>query len=88
MHYRCIEDYLAYLVSIVFSTWRLTLDIVEAGLKQAGIRSVRLDGKVAQAQRQPVLNEFKANPEVRVILVTLQCGAVGYVVLSLTSDLY
>ena len=66
--------------SIVFSTWRLTLDIIEAALNQAGIRSVRFDGKVPQAQRQPVLNEFKSNPDVRVILLTLQCGAVGYAV--------
>jgi len=63
--------------SIVFSTWRLTLDIIEAALNQADIRSVRFDGKVSQAQRQPVLNEFKSNPNVRVILLTLQCGAVG-----------
>ncbi|KAF2729703.1 chromatin remodeling complex subunit [Polyplosphaeria fusca] len=61
----------------MFSTWRLTLDLIEAALNQAGIRSVRFDGKVSQAQRQPVLNEFKSNPEVRVILLTLQCGAVG-----------
>jgi SNF2 family DNA or RNA helicase len=53
------------------------LDIIEAALNQAGIRNVRFDGKVAQAQRQPVLNEFKSNPDVRVILLTLQCGAVG-----------
>ncbi|KAF2017851.1 hypothetical protein BU24DRAFT_432428 [Aaosphaeria arxii CBS 175.79] len=63
--------------SIVFSTWRLTLDIIETGLKQAGIRCVRYDGKTPQAQRQPVLNEFKTDPSVRVILLTIQCGAVG-----------
>jgi SNF2 family DNA or RNA helicase len=55
----------------------MTLDLVEAGLKEAGICSVRFDGKVAQTQRQPVLNEFKGNANVRVILLTLQCGAVG-----------
>lgn len=68
-------------ISIVFSTWRLTLDIIETGLNQAGIRSVRFDGKVSQAQRQPVLNQFKTDPHVRVILLTLQCGAVGQVIL-------
>lgn len=62
---------------IVFSTWRMTLDIIEAALEQAQIRSVRFDGKVAQTQRQPVLNEFKSNPNVRIILLTLECGAVG-----------
>ncbi|KAF2638471.1 hypothetical protein P280DRAFT_551575 [Massarina eburnea CBS 473.64] len=63
--------------SIVFSTWRLTLDVVETGLNQAGIQCVRFDGKVPQTQRQPVLNRFKTDPSVRVMLLTLQCGAVG-----------
>ena len=63
--------------SIVFSTWRLTLDVVEAGLREAGIRAVRFDGKVPQAQRQPILDKFKRDPSVRVLLLTLQCGAVG-----------
>lgn len=63
--------------SIVFSTWRMTLDIVEAGLAGAGIQSVRFDGKVPQAQRQPILRRFKKDPNVKVLLLTLQCGAVG-----------
>ncbi|PSN67187.1 hypothetical protein BS50DRAFT_573926 [Corynespora cassiicola Philippines] len=63
--------------SVVFSSWRLTLDVIEAGFTQAGIRSVRFDGKVPPAQRQPVLNQFRADPIVRVMLLTLQCGAVG-----------
>ncbi|KAL5120620.1 hypothetical protein ACEQ8H_001368 [Pleosporales sp. CAS-2024a] len=62
---------------IVFSTCKLTLNIVEAALQEAQMRSVRFDGNVSQIQRQPVLNEFKTNPDVRVILLTLQCGAVG-----------
>jgi SNF2 family DNA or RNA helicase len=67
------------MISIVFSAWRMTLDIVEAALNQAHIRSVRLDGKTPQIQRQSILNSFKTKPEVRCILLTLQCGAVGYV---------
>ncbi|CAI6339364.1 unnamed protein product [Periconia digitata] len=63
--------------SIVFSTWRLTLDIVERGLAKSGIQSVRFDGKVPQAQRQPVLDRFRTDPNVRVMLLTIQCGAVG-----------
>jgi SNF2 family DNA or RNA helicase len=63
--------------SIVFSTWRMTLDVVEAGLSAAGISSSRFDGKIPQAQRQPVLDRFKKDPHVRVLLLTLQCGAVG-----------
>ncbi|KAF2446161.1 hypothetical protein P171DRAFT_430373 [Karstenula rhodostoma CBS 690.94] len=63
--------------SIVFSTWRLTLDVIESGLNQHNISCVRFDGKVPQTQRQVVLNRFKADPNVRVMLLTLSCGAVG-----------
>ncbi|PVH94734.1 hypothetical protein DM02DRAFT_721125 [Periconia macrospinosa] len=63
--------------SIVFSSWRLTLDIVETGLTKSGIQCVRFDGKVPQTQRQPVLDRFRTDPNVRVMLLTIQCGAVG-----------
>jgi SNF2 family DNA or RNA helicase len=63
--------------SVVFSSWRLTLDVVEAGLNEAGICNVRFDGRVSHAQRQPVLEKFRMDPQVNVLLITLQCGAVG-----------
>ncbi|RMJ17029.1 hypothetical protein CDV36_003298 [Fusarium kuroshium] len=56
---------------IVFSTWRLTLDMVEAGLEQASIPSVRFDGKVPQNERQDIVERFRADPSVRVMLLTL-----------------
>ena len=63
--------------SIVFSTWRLTLDLVEAGLNQSSIPSVRFDGKVAQKDRQDIVERFRHDPSVRVMLLTLSCGAAG-----------
>lgn len=62
---------------IVFSTWRLTLDMVEAGLEQESIPSVRFDGKVPQNERQEIVERFRADPSVRVMLLTLSCGAAG-----------
>ncbi|KAJ1333130.1 SMARC subfamily A3 [Microdochium nivale] len=62
---------------IVFSTWRLSLDLVEQALNQASITTVRFDGKVAQKDRQPIINKFQSDPLVRVMLLTLSCGAVG-----------
>ncbi|KAL2272216.1 hypothetical protein FJTKL_07369 [Diaporthe vaccinii] len=62
---------------IVFSTWRLTLGIIEAGLKQASIQCVRFDGKVPQNERQNVVEKFRKDPSIRVMLLTLSCGAVG-----------
>lgn len=65
------------LVSIVFSTWRMTLDLVEAGLNQASISNTRFDGNVPQKERQKVVDRFKTDPSVQVMLLTLSCGAVG-----------
>ncbi|KAI0129639.1 SNF2 family N-terminal domain-containing protein [Xylariales sp. AK1849] len=62
---------------IVFSTWRLTLDVVQAALDKASLRSLRFDGKVPQKDRQAVVNRFRTDPSVRIMLLTLSCGAVG-----------
>ncbi|SPQ24421.1 6db613db-62c9-4e99-888c-c9372a6443fe [Thermothielavioides terrestris] len=69
LHYRTRRN--------LFSTWRLTLDVVEKGLESAGIRTIRFDGNVAQKERQSVVDRFKADPGIRVMLLTLSCGAVG-----------
>lgn len=63
--------------SVAFSAWRLTLDLVEAGLERASIPSVRFDGKVPQKDRQRVVERFREDPTVRVMLLTLSCGSVG-----------
>ena len=62
---------------MVFSSWRMTLDLVEMGLKAAKIKFVRFDGKVRQQDRQAVIDEFRKDRTVRVFLLTLSCGAVG-----------
>ncbi|KAI8721575.1 Helicase ATP-binding domain-containing protein [Fusarium sp. LHS14.1] len=62
---------------IVFSTWRLTLNMVEASLKQASIPSVRFDDKVPQNERQEIVETFRKDPSVHVMLLTLSCGATG-----------
>lgn len=64
--------------SIVFSTWRTSLDVAEAGLLQAGIPCLRYDGKVPQKERHGIVTRFREDPSVRVLLLTLACGAVGY----------
>lgn len=66
------------LSSIVFSSWRLTLNVIERALSQTGIRCLRFDGKVPQSERQDVINRFKEDPSVRVLLLTLACGNFGY----------
>ncbi|KAH0432484.1 hypothetical protein CcaCcLH18_06391 [Colletotrichum camelliae] len=51
---------------VVFSTWTMTLDIIEVGLKQAGISVLRYDGKVPQRERQNVIDRFRddSNPTI------------------------
>ena len=57
----------------------MSLDLVEAGLKQAGISYLRFDGNLPQKQRQPVIDSFRRDPKIKVFLLTLSCGAVGLV---------
>ncbi|KAK2028566.1 hypothetical protein LX32DRAFT_673422 [Colletotrichum zoysiae] len=63
--------------SIVFSTWKMTLDVIERALRKAGMTSVRFDGGVSQKDRQPLVEKFRKDPGVSVMLLTLSCGAVG-----------
>ncbi|KAK1253636.1 hypothetical protein MKX07_001713 [Trichoderma sp. CBMAI-0711] len=63
--------------SVVFSSWRTTLEIIELGLKQAGMPCLRFDGKVAQKDRHVVVERFRKDPTIRVLLLTISCGAVG-----------
>ena len=70
-------EILTFDLSIVFSSWRLTLNVVETGLKQAGIRYCRFDGRVPQGERKRVLDQFKGDSSIQVLLITLACGNVG-----------
>ena len=63
--------------SVVFSSWRTTLDLCAAGLALAKIPYVRFDGQVNDSERVIALASFKADPNIKVILFTISCGAVG-----------
>jgi SNF2 family DNA or RNA helicase len=63
--------------SIVFSTWRLTLDLITHVLDEHKIPNIRFDGKVPQKDRQSVVVAFNSDPTIKVMLLTLSCGAVG-----------
>ena len=57
----------------------MSLDVVQAGLESAGITYLRYDGKVPQKDRHGVIERFRHDPSVQVLLLTLSCGAVGCV---------
>jgi len=64
--------------SIVFTSWRSTLDILGDMLSQRGIASLRIDGRVNSVDRTAILSEFHEDPKVPVLLLTIGSGAVGY----------
>ncbi|KAL8296010.1 hypothetical protein RB600_001479 [Gaeumannomyces tritici] len=63
--------------SVVFSSWTMTLDLIQAGLDRAGIQYERFDGKVPQRHRDAVVKRFRKDTGVKVLLLTLSCGAAG-----------
>lgn len=65
------------LPSVVFSYWAATLDLIEAGLRSTGIGFVRFDGSKSQSRRQTAINEFRGDPQISVMLLTLTCGSAG-----------
>ncbi|KAF6812281.1 DNA repair protein rad5 [Colletotrichum musicola] len=62
---------------VVFSMWRSTLDLVQTGLQRCGISSLRYDGGVGIADRHEAVTRFQEDPSLRVLVLTLSCGAVG-----------
>eukprot|EP01089_Gocevia_fonbrunei_P004241 TRINITY_DN14260_c0_g1_i2.p1 TRINITY_DN14260_c0_g1~~TRINITY_DN14260_c0_g1_i2.p1 ORF type:complete len:152 (-),score=30.77 TRINITY_DN14260_c0_g1_i2:93-548(-) len=70
------------LKSIVFSQWTSMLDLVEKPLALCGLKFVRLDGSMSQAQREASIKSFRTDPEIKVFLVSMKAGGLG---LNLTS---
>ncbi|KAF4631765.1 hypothetical protein G7Y89_g6362 [Cudoniella acicularis] len=62
---------------VVFSYWRSTLDLIQSALEHAAIATARFDGSLSPKDRQASVDKFRKDPSVRVMLLTLSCGAVG-----------
>jgi SNF2 family DNA or RNA helicase len=69
----CIADS----ISLVFSYWTTTLDLLQMLLEQRQIAIRRIDGRLRNEHRLRVLEEFNTNPDISVLLLTMQTGAVG-----------
>ena len=63
--------------SIIFSFWTTTLDLVSTALTDVNLVHTRVDGTLAPKQRQQSLESFVSDPSIRVILISLRCGANG-----------
>ncbi|KAF7449421.1 HepA Superfamily II DNA-RNA helicase- SNF2 family [Pyrenophora tritici-repentis] len=65
---------------VVFSSWTSSLDMVEKALRcdpNYIIQSVRIDGKVQPKNRGHVIQQLHEDSSIRVILITIACGACG-----------
>jgi len=63
--------------SVVFSGWTTYLDLIEYALAREGFRFVRLDGTMSIRARTAVLDTFKTDPAVTVLLVSIKAGGQG-----------
>ncbi|USP82246.1 hypothetical protein yc1106_09520 [Curvularia clavata] len=65
---------------VVFSCWTSSLDMVEKAFRcdpNRIIQSVRIDGNVPLKNRDYAIQQLHNDPSMRVILVTIACGACG-----------
>lgn len=53
--------------------------MVQNALSSHGISHIRIDGKVSIQSRRLQLDQFRNEQDIRVALLTIDCGAVGYV---------
>ena len=61
--------------AIVFSQWVDSLKVIGRELKE--FRPLEYHGRIPSRQRDPILQEFKENPERHVLLMSYGAGAVG-----------
>ncbi|KAK7962443.1 uncharacterized protein PG986_003268 [Apiospora aurea] len=64
--------------TIVFSQWTLLLDLLEVPLKQdLGLRFRRYDGGMSAKQRDEAVQQFREDPNVKVMVTSLKAGNAG-----------
>ncbi|OBS29596.1 hypothetical protein FPOA_03533 [Fusarium poae] len=63
--------------SLVFSYWTTTLNLLQRLLEERGIALRRIDGSLGNSERLKILDEFKNDSTISVLLITMQTGAVG-----------
>lgn len=61
----------------LFSQWTTILDILEEVMKELGIRYVRFDGSTSIGDRQDIVDNFYATPEITVFLLSTRAGGLG-----------
>lgn len=64
--------------SVIFTYWISTLDIIERMFQQKAVSFRRIDGTLSTPQRTERLSQFHHDSSVRILMMTLGTGAVGY----------
>jgi SWI/SNF-related matrix-associated actin-dependent regulator of chromatin subfamily A3 len=66
--------------SIVFTCWTRTLDLIQIYLHRESLTKhnvQRIDGDCSTAKRERILEDFAADPNLRILIMTTGTGAVG-----------
>ncbi|KAM0325499.1 hypothetical protein ACHAQA_007486 [Verticillium albo-atrum] len=63
--------------SVVFSSWTTHLDLIEMAFDSVGITYTRLDGKMTRNARTKAMDNFRDDPSIHVILVSIMAGSLG-----------
>lgn len=63
--------------SVVFSGWTAHLDLIQLALQQNDIKYCRLDGKMTRTARGAAMDNFRTDPSILVILVSIMAGGLG-----------
>lgn len=63
--------------SVVFSCWTSHMDLIELAFNANKIKFVRLDGRLSRAQRDRAMADFRREPDIEVILISLTAGGLG-----------
>ena len=64
-------------LSIIFSFWTSTLDVVATALDKIHFSYTRVDGTMPVKQRQQALKSFTEGSHFRALLISLRCGSTG-----------
>jgi SWI/SNF-related matrix-associated actin-dependent regulator of chromatin subfamily A3 len=64
-------------LSVVFSYWTFTLDVIGIELKRVSIAYTRIDGQMSAEKRSQAIRRFQEEAEMQVILVSITCGGAG-----------
>nr|CDP31246.1 Putative Helicase [Podospora anserina S mat+] len=63
--------------SVVFTSWRTTLNLLQILLTECSLPFLRIDGMVNATDRTAIIDNFSTNPDIPVLLLTINSGAVG-----------